>query len=418
MVPPMQLGLQAFSPYRKQVQHEPVHNTRRTTHTWVLGKSGVGKSTALVRWAIDDIHADDGVVFFDPHGDAAETILHHISPRRRGDVLFYNPADREHPIGFNILDSVPEDHRPFIASSVVDAFKSVWGNSWGPQLEMFLYAGIAALLDVPGSTLVGLKFLITSQTYRNRVLRHISDPAVRDFWETDFAEHMPEREQRERTLSTLNKIGALIADPTIRNSIGQPKTAINFRDILDHQKILIVSLAQGELGIAKSSLLGALLLSNLHLTALGREERSPVHVYVDECHHFGTTTVTEMLSGIRKFGISLVLAHQYTEQLPRELQAALIGTVGTIVAFRLGVTDTDILEREFALTRDDTPFTQLQPFRAYAKSDDTTWYLYMPEIERARYESSFRKIQNAARFRHASSRAKVEARIARFINNT
>lgn len=396
----------------------PVYNERRTAHTWVLGKSGVGKSTALVRWAIDDITAGDGVVFFDPHGDAAEEILHHIPPHRRGDVLFYNPADREFPIGFNILDSVPPDHRPFIASSVVDAFKSIWGHSWGPQLEMFLYAGTAALLDAPDGTLMGLKFLITSQKYRDRVLTHVKDPAIRDFWQTDFEEHMPEREQRERTLSTLNKIGALISDPTIRNSIGQPRTAINFNDILNHQKILIVSLAQGELGIAKSSLLGALLLSNLHLTALGRTSRAPVHVYVDECHHFGTMTVIEMLSGIRKFGLSLVLAHQYTEQLSRELRAALIGTAGTIVSFRLGVTDADLLEREFDLCRDDTPLPQLTPYSAYAKTDNTTWYLNMPPVESTCYPTSFKKIKNAAQFRHASPRSKIEQRIERFFNNT
>lgn len=158
-----------------------MYNSRRFTHTWVLGKSGVGKTTALLRWAIDDILAGDGVAFFDLHGDAAQELLDYIPPHRRGDVLFYDPSDRDFPIGFNILDRVPQQNKPFIASSIVDTFKSIWGHSWGPQLEMFLYASTAALLDVPNGTLLGIKFLLTSPTYRKRVLEYVQDPAIRDF---------------------------------------------------------------------------------------------------------------------------------------------------------------------------------------------------------------------------------------------
>jgi hypothetical protein len=418
VLPSMQLGIQATHVYRKQVPDEPVYNTNRFTHTWVLGKSGAGKTTALLRWAIDDIHAGDGVAFFDLHGDAAQELLCYVPRHRRGDVLFYDPSDRDYPIGFNILDSVPDENKPFVASSVVDTFKSIWGHSWGPQLELFLYASTAALLDVPNGTLLGIKFLLTSPSYRRRVLAYIRDPAIRDFWETDFGKHMPEREQRERTLSTLNKIGAIISDPQIRNSVGQPRTAIDFRAILDHQKILIISLPQGKLSITKASLIGALLLSNLHLTALGRTKRDPFHVYIDECHHFGTATLTEMLSGIRKFGVSLILGHQYMSQLPEDFRAALIGTTGTLVSFRVGVTDAEILSQELDLMSDDAPLTQLPPHTAYAKTDQTTYYLRMPAPSRPRCEDSARKILNAARHRVAVPRDAVERKIHRFIENT
>jgi type IV secretory pathway TraG/TraD family ATPase VirD4 len=418
VLPPMQLGYQAQHLYRKQVPGVPVNNPARFTHTWVLGKSGAGKTTALLRWAIDDILAGDGVAFFDLHGDAARELLAYIPPARRGDVLYYDPSDREYPIGFNVLDRVPEAQKAFVASSVVDTFKSIWGHSWGPQLELFLYASTAALLDVPNGTLLGIKFLLTSPTYRRHVLTHVRDPAIREFWETDFAKHMPEREQRERTLSTLNKIGALVSDPLIRNSIGQPRSALDLRDILDTQKILIVALPQGQLSITKASLIGALVLSNLHLTALGRSHRSPFHVYIDECHHFGTATLTEMLSGIRKFGVSLVLGHQYIDQVPECFRAALIGTVGTTVAFRVGVNDAAILSEEFGLNREDVPLTQLAPFRAYAKTDRATYYLRMPPSRERQYPASPAKILNAARHRFGVPRSNVESRIGRFIANT
>jgi hypothetical protein len=404
--------------FRKQTPNAPVDNSARFTHTWVLGKSGVGKTTTLLRWAIDDIHAGQGVAFFDLHGDAARELLAYIPPSRRGDVIYYDPSDRDYPIGFNVLDRVPDAQKPFVASSVVDTFKSIWGTSWGPQLELFLYASTAALLDVPNGSLLGIKFLLTSTTYRRRVLTHVRDPAIREFWETDFAKHMPQREQRERTLSTLNKIGAIVSDPLLRNSIGQPRSALNLRDILDAQKILIVALPQGQLSITKASLIGALVLSALHLTALGRSNRAPFHVYIDECHHFGTATLTEMLSGIRKFGVSLVLGHQYIDQVPDAFRAALIGTVGTTVAFRVGVNDAAILAEEFGLNREDVALTQLAPFRAYAKTDRATYYLRMPPSPARQYPASPTKILNAARYRYGAPRASVEARINRFITNT
>lgn len=164
---------------------------------------------------------------------------------------------------------------------------------------MFLYSGAAALLDFPDGTLVGLKFLLTSKTYRARVLGHVRDPAVRDFWATDFQKHMPEKERRERTLSTLNKIGQLITDPSIRNIIGQPKSRLSFANMMDSKKIFIASLRQGDLGIQKSSLIGSLLISSLHLAALQRKQiRTPFHVYVDEFHNFHG--FNEMVSGVRK----------------------------------------------------------------------------------------------------------------------
>jgi type IV secretory pathway TraG/TraD family ATPase VirD4 len=418
----MQLGLvRRFDAKANEFIDIPVENDRRFSHTWVIGKTGVGKSTALIRWAVDDILAGDGVAFFDPHGDAAEEIMRHVPRNRRDDVVYFNPYELS--IGFNPLDTVPEERKAFVASAIVDTFKSVWGYAdiATPTLDQFLHNGARALMDMPDGTLFGLKFLLTSPTYRKRVISHIKDPTIADFWRTDFEEHMPEREQRERTLSTLNKIGALIADPAIRASIAQPRSRLDLKDIIETGKVLIVSLPQGQLGIEKSALIGSLILSQLHLAALTSTRsvnRPPFHIYVDECHHFGASTLPEMLSGIRKFGVSLVLAHQYLDQLPAKLKAALLGTVGTIVAFRIGAKDVDYIEPEFRLTNDDYSLCELSPFEAYARTGFTTHRLAMPEVAYQDYPGAPRRIRNLSRSQYAADREVVEAKIARFIAGT
>ncbi len=416
----MQLGyINKVDAATRQLQHVPVFNDQRFSHSWVIGKTGVGKSTALVRWAIDDILAGDGLAFFDPHGDTAEELLRRMPPERLEDVVYFNPA--EFAIGFNIFDTIPEERKAFLASSLVDSLKSVWGYSdmATPVLSQFLYNGARAMMDVPGGTLLGMKFLLTSKRYRERVLRHIKDPTIADFWRVDFEEHMPEREQRQQTLSTLNKIGALISDPSIRACIGQPKSRLNLSAIMDEGKILIVSLPQGALGIEKSAMIGSLIMSQLHLAALTRGvNRNPFHIYADECHHFGAATLAEMLSGIRKFGVSLILAHQYIDQLPDKLRSALIGTAGTIVSFRIGALDVPFIEPEFHLTNSDFSLCELQPFTAYARTGFQTWRMSMPECDAPERPALARKIKNYSRSQYGSDRALVENRIARFIANT
>jgi hypothetical protein len=413
----MQLGLiNKLDHETKQYQLVPVLNDRRFSHSWVIGKTGVGKSTSLVRWAIDDILAGHGVAFFDPHGDAADEILRHIPPSRREDVIYFNPF--ELAIGFNIFDTIPEERQGFVASTLVDTFKSVWGYGGisTPTLDQFLYNGARALIDYPGGTLFHLKFLLTSPEFRDRVLDKVRDPVIRDFWRTDFETHMPEREQRERTLSTLNKIGALISDPALRASISQSRSRLDFKSMMDTGKIFIACLPQGQLGLEKSSLIGSLLMSQLHLAALTRStERRPFHVYVDECHLFAPATLCEMLSGIRKFGVSLVLAHQYLDQLPDSLRSALLGTIGTTIAFRIGVLDAETLEPEFRLNNDDYRLSELPPYHAYVHNGFQTQRLNMPEISSPVYPASATKIKNASRAKYAVDRKLIEAKLARFI---
>lgn len=414
----MNLGLdKQFDPAKRDYHLQPVVNDRRFSHTWAIGKTGVGKSTALMRWAIDDILAGEGLAFFDPHGDAAEEILRHVPRARRADVIYLNPA--ELCIGYNPFYRVPNERRAFVASALTDGIKAAWGyeDMATPVLDQMLFNGARAMMDMPGGTLIGLKFLMTDAAYRKRVIGHIQDPLIREFWAVEFEEHMTERERRERTLSTLNKLGALIADPAVRRMIGQPKSAIDLLDILREGKLLIVSLPQGELGVEKSALVGSLLMSQLHVAALSRgDDRRPFHIYADECHHFAPGALCEMLSGVRKFGISLVLANQYLEQLPRKLRAALIGSVGTIVAFRIGALDTPLIEPEFRLKRDDDTLCELPPYTAYARTGVQTHRLTMPEITTRAFPGAPGRIKNLCRQSYAADPEEVDRRIERFVS--
>lgn len=405
----MKLGLDLQLPGTSKAHYKSVYNERRFNHSWYIGKTGQGKSTALINCAIQDILNGEGVAFFDPHGDAIDTILEHIPPE---NVILFDPSDREYPIGFNPLHNV--DDVPFVASSVVDTFKAIWGHSWGPQLEQYLYNGIAALAEVPDGTLIGLKYLITSEKYRKRVMSFVTDPVIRGFWDMDFDELMPDREKRQNTLSTLNKIGALIADPKIRNVIGQPKSTINFQEVMDNEKCLLIRLPQGKLGIQKSAMLGALLMAQLHLTALNRTSTMPFHIYADEAHHFGTSTLEEMLSGIRKFHVSLVLAHQYIDQLTPSLQSALLGTVGTIVAFKIGINDAEVIAKEMELEPRD--LVQQKPYKAWVKSSSID-NLTMSNIEFPVLDSQ-ELIRENTRRQYGRTKWKVENRIKKFIRST
>ena len=417
----MDIGRARFDNFdrRRKRKSRPIFSItdeERSRHLWVVGKTGVGKSTFLLNAISQDIRAGNGIAIFDPHGDLADAVLSLVPRRRRKDVILFDPSDRDYPIGFNIFDNVPIDRRPFVASSVVDCFKAIWGASWGPQLEMFLYAASAALLDFPDGTLLGVKHILTSKKYRARVLGFVRDPAVADFWQTDFATHMPEKEQRERTLSTLNKIGQLITDPTVRNIIGQPRSRLSFSEIIDGQKIFIARLAQGELGIQKSSLIGALLLSALHTTALQRRgNRTSFHVTVDEFHNFGLG-FSEMLSGIRKFGVTLTLCHQFLGQLDDDLATAMIGTIGSTLAFQLGGDDAEQLAKTFNIKPDE--LSSLEPHTAYLNIGSRTHLLRMDPAPARRYQAAPRYVRRSCRAQYAQRREVVERRIAKFIANT
>jgi hypothetical protein len=411
-LPSMLLGYQ-----RDGGELVPVENDRRFSHTYVIGKAQTGKTSALIRWALDDIHRGEGVAFFDPRGDAAADLLTHIPPERIKDVVLFDPADRDFPVGLNPLHHVPVEHRPRVANAVLDTFKGIWRYEIAtPQLDMFLYTSTATLLEVPDATLMGINYLLTSQTYRARVLSFVNDPVLHAFW-TDFFDEIPDREQRQATMSTLNKVIALIADPTVRNLIGQSRPKLSLSEVVEQGKILIVSLPQGQLGMEKATLIGALMLSQLHLALLSRTSRAPFHLYLDNVDRLGMNVVADLLDSLDDGSVSVTLSHRYLSQLSDRLRDTVLGTVGTLVSFRIGPRDARTLAPEFELTRNDSTLVELTPHEAHVRADRTHPHLTMPRHQFPQNPDSPEDIRLRCRRRYATHRRKVEERIARFVEN-
>jgi type IV secretory pathway TraG/TraD family ATPase VirD4 len=390
------------------------HTAQRFRHTWIIGQTGTGKSTFLINQALGDIRRGEGVCFIDPHGDAIDAVLSLFPQERRGDVIVYDPSDYDYPVAWNPLAGVAYEQRAFVASAILDSLKSVWHYAIPtPQLDQILYNTTAALLDVPGASLLGMYAMLTSEPYRARVIGHVQDPVVRDFWRV--FEALPEKEKREMTRSTLNKIQWLMADPRIRNSLAQPRSAFDLKEAMAEGKVLLMRLPHGRLGQQKANTIGALLLAQLHAAALSRHDAKPFHITIDECHHLGTPTLIEMLAGIRKFRVSLTLATQYLGQLREELQSAIIGNVGTKIAFRTGIEDAQRLESEFYVDNLESSLAELKPFVARVVTPTISFTRNFPDLNGNKNNKMRRRIEHQSRRSYASPRQHVEARIARFM---
>lgn len=398
-------------PWGRVLMELPPHD--RFQHRTILGKTGMGKSTLLRALMLRDIEAGDGLFYIDPHGQDADALIEHIPRKRRGHVILFDPSDAEHPAPVNVLEGVAPPWRAFTASSLVDTFKSIWGydNASTPVMDQYLYNSIAALLEMPRATLMDIYFLLTCEPFRKTVLTHVTDPVNRDFWETQFTA-MGERERRESARSTLNKIGMLIADPRIRAVIGYPKSVFKFDEVLNG-KILIARLLQGRLGLQKTQMLGSLLLARIHAAALARDNPKPFHIYLDECHHFGTGTLIEMLSGIRKFGVSLTLSHQYLDQLSPRLRDAILGTVGTKIVFRVGLADAEALRHEFPVDNLKPSIAETPPHVAQVSTSNRRFVCPIEPISDApNGAETAKKIRAYSRRHYTIAKRRVEHCVA------
>jgi hypothetical protein len=349
---PDQITYFAKTNFRNQMVKFGIKRDDRRRHMYLIGKTGMGKSNTLENMVIDDILSGNGVCLIDPHGDAAEKMLNFIPDSRINDVVYFNPADMNFPIAFNILETVDQHKKHLVASGLIGIFKKIWADSWGPRLEYLLRNAILALLDYEGSTLLGITRILSNKAYRKKVVEKITDPVVKAFWVEEYAKY-PDKFQQEAIAPIQNKVGQFLSNSMIRNIVGQVKSTIDMREIMDSKKIFIVNLSKGRIGEDTSSLLGSMIITKLYLAAMERvdmreDDRKDFYVYVDEFQNFATDSFANILSEARKYRLSLIIAHQYIEQLDEKVAAAVFGNVGTIITFRVGATDAEQLEKEFA----------------------------------------------------------------------
>ena len=342
----------ALTAFRNERKKFGIKTDDRRRHMYVIGKTGMGKTVMLKNMVIQDIREGRGVAFIDPHGEAAEELLDYIPSHRTNDVIYFNPADLAYPIAFNIMEKVGAEHRHLVSSGLMGVFKKIWPDVWSARMEYILNNSILALLSYPDSTLLGVNRMLADPEYRKKVVEKITDPMVKSFWLNEFARYT-QRLEVEATAAIQNKVGQFISNPLIRNIIGQVKSSINMRKVMDEKKILIVNISKGRIGEDNSRLLGALLVTKLQLAAMSRvdipeEERQDFFLYVDEFQNFATTSFANILSEARKYRLSLILSHQYISQMEEEIRDAIFGNVGTIVSFRIGAEDAEFLEKEFA----------------------------------------------------------------------
>ncbi len=321
-------------------------------HALVIGRTGAGKTVLLEHLLHEAFMSGLGCGLLDPHGDLVERLLERVPRHRLNDVVLFDPADRTSPPGLNLLEHVPPDARPRIASGVLSVFRKVFHEFWGPRLEHVFRNCLLALLDVPGSTLLSVMRLLVDEQYRTRILAQVQDPVVRFYWTHEWPLY-PKSFLPEVISPVQNKLGAALTNPLLRNILGQPTSTIRGSEIMDDGRIFLTRLAKGLIGEEASVLLGAILVAHFQLAAYARaavpeSERRPFVLFIDEFASFVTPSFTEILAEARKFGLGLVLAHQYLDQLDPALRPAVLGNVGSLMVFRVSAHDAETLEPEFA----------------------------------------------------------------------
>ncbi|MBC7074101.1 type IV secretion system DNA-binding domain-containing protein [Candidatus Parcubacteria bacterium] len=370
------LGVTTF---RNQEKKFGIKIDDRRRHIYILGKTGVGKTSLLLNMAIQDILAGHGIGFIDPHGEAAEELLYFIPSSRINDVVYFNPADIDYPIGFNPMEKVSLEMRHLVAAGLMGVFKKIWPDVWSARMEYILNNAILALLENPNTTILAINRMLADAEFRKKIVEKIKDPIVKSFWVNEFARYT-QRYEVEATAAIQNKIGQFISNPLIRNIIGQVKSKIDMREIMDEGKIFIANLSKGKIGEENSKLLGALLITKLYLTAMSRvdlpeEKRRDFFLYVDEFQNFATEAFVNILSEARKYRLSLILANQYLAQLEEmtplgrstRVRDAVFGNVGTIIVFRIGSEDAEFLKEEFAPECTPQDLVNLPKYHIYIK---------------------------------------------------
>ncbi|MFH1142317.1 MAG: type IV secretion system DNA-binding domain-containing protein [Candidatus Uhrbacteria bacterium] len=408
--------------FRNSMKKFGIKTDDRRRHMYLIGKTGVGKTTLLENMILSDIYLGHGVGIVDPHGDSAEKILNYIPNHRINDVVYFNPADVNFPLGFNVFETIDPEHRHLIAAGLMAVFKKIWPDVWSARMEHIMNNCILSLIENPGNTLLGINRLLVDRDFRRKIISNIKDPVVKSFWITEY-EQWQDKFRSEAIAPIQNKVGQFLSTSLIRNIVGQVKSTINPREIMDERKILIMNLSKGRIGEDSSRLLGGLLISKLQLSVMERvdipeADRQDFYLFIDEFQNFATESFTNILSEARKYRLNLMMAHQYIEQLDEEVAAAVFGNVGSIIAFRVGAADALKLVTEFAPRFTEEDLVNLPKFNVYLKLmiDGITSEAFsattLPAIAAA--TGNAQKVIDVSRERYATPRSEVEDRIIRW----
>jgi len=412
--------------FRQGAQKFGIKRKDRRQHMYIIGKTGVGKTALLKNMALQDIARGEGLAIIDPHGEFAEEVLDHIPIERADDVVYFNPADLDFPISFNILEVPDVRYKHLVASGLIGVFTKIWANVWSARMEYILTNCILALLDTPGTTLLGILRILTDRDYRQTIVNNLQDPVVKAFWVNEY-EEWRDQYRNEAIAPIQNKVGQFLNVSLVRNIVGQEKSSIDLAKIMDSRKILLVNVSKGRVGEDNSSLLGAMLITKIQLAAMERvriseEQRQDFFLYVDEFQNFATESFAAILSEARKYRLNLILAHQYIGQLVSEhitkVRDAVFGNVGTIVSFRVGAEDAEFLEKEFTPEFTIQDIVNMPNYHIYLRLmiDGVTSRPFsagtLPPIALSVNIKNREKIIQSSRAQYAQPREEVEQQIA------
>ncbi|MCA9387524.1 MAG: type IV secretion system DNA-binding domain-containing protein [Candidatus Andersenbacteria bacterium] len=408
--------------FRNAAKRFGIMRDDRRRHMYVIGKTGMGKSTLLQNMVVSDMNAGNGLCLVDPHGDFAELMLDYVPSHRVNDVVYFDPADLDFPIAFNVMEAVDPRYRHLVSAGLVGVFKKIWADSWGPRLEYLLRNAILALLEYPGSTLLGILRIFSDDDFREEVLTKVKDPVVRSFWVNEYAKYT-DKLKAEAISPIQNKVGQFLSISLIRNIVGQPQSTLDMRNLMDNNKIVLLNLAKGRIGEDASALFGAMVITKIQLAAMSRsdipeEERKDFYLYVDEFQNFATESFADILSEARKYRLCLIMAHQYIAQLEEPVRDAVFGNVGTLVAFRVGAADAEFMVKEFEPIFTENDLVNLPKFEVMLKlmirgvaSSAFSAATLPPEWDP---QGNRETIMRVSRERYGSNRELVEDRIARW----
>lgn len=410
--------------FRGHDQTFGIKESDRRRHMYVIGKTGMGKSTLLENMIFADIRSGKGVGVVDPHGDLADRVIEFVPSSRTNDVIIVDPSDRDFPIAFNMLERIDPAYNTIVASGLVGIFKKLYAESWGPRLEHILRNTILALLEYPNTTMLGITRMLQDEDYRRKVMRKLEDPIVKSFWVNEF-EKMDPRLRIEAISPILNKVGQFLSSTIIRNIVGQPQSALDLRFAMDRKKIVIVNLSKGKIGEDISSLLGSMIITKFQLDAMSRanipsDERVDFYLYVDEFQNFATESFATILSEARKYKLNLTMANQYIAQMPEEVRDAVFGNVGTLASFQVGFDDAETIAGQFGDEVTEPDLVSLPIGHTYARllidgmPTKTFSMTTFPPQELAAEQGRREKIFKMSRERYTTKREIVEDKIKRW----